>query len=718
MKNILFASLLFIRASGSHAQYSYPQTKTVDSSETYFGVTYKDPYRWLEYLQKPEVGQWFKAQADYTSSVLNKISGRDQLISEWKELDKLQPAKYNGRIFKGGRYFYRKTMPGENVGKLYYREGLNGKEELLFDPTTFIPGKLLTLENAAPSYDGKKIAFSYSEKGAEMATIRFMNVDTKELYKDSVFPVWFEFTWTFDNKAVLYNWIRNADFNDVSSRLNPKTRLHVLGTDESKDLDYFSNESYPELKIDSNIYPTIYLNDDAEKYIFGALRSVQNEMVLHYAPVPGSYDEKIKWKPLSKESDKLVRSVITKGDDMFAITYKDAKNYKLVYTSLKNPDWGNAKTIAPEQKDKTLESADYSKDYILMIHSDGINNTLSKYNLNTKKTAQVKLPFSGTINIACLNTKSNKWTVGITSWIKPYTEFSYDAETDAFSPDAFNKPPVFPAAFNDLKVEEVEVKGHDGVMIPLSIIYKKGTKLDGKNVCQVESYGSYGYSFRPFFSMTRMTLATKGVVIAFPHVRGGSEKGQEWYKAGFKATKPNTWKDFISCAEYLVSKGYTSPEKMAGTGTSAGGILISRAITERPDLFAAAICNVGCANALRLEFSANGPVNVPEFGSVKDSVECRALYEMDGIQHVVKNTKYPAVLGVGGWNDPRVEVWQPGKFVAAVQQASSSQKPVLMKVNYDNGHFTEDKNVTFANFADQYAFSLWQCGHPDFQLKQ
>jgi prolyl oligopeptidase len=164
-----------------------------------------------------------------------------------------------------------------------------------------------------------------------------------------------------------------------------------------------------------------------------------------------------------------------------------------------------------------------------------------------------------------------------------------------------------------------------------------------------------------------------------------------------------------------VKQGYTSPQKLAGTGTSAGGILISRSITERPDLFAAAVCNVGCANAMRMEFSPNGPVNTPEFGTVKDPVECAALFEMDGVQHVEKGVKYPAVMGVGGWNDPRVCAWEPGKFVAALQADSTSGKPVLMKVNYDNGHFTEEKIVTFKDFAGQYAFMLWQTGQKDFQ---
>jgi len=255
-------------------------------------------------------------------------------------------------------------------------------------------------------------------------------------------------------------------------------------------------------------------------------------------------------------------------------------------------------------------------------------------------------------------------------------------------------------------------------MIPLSIIYKRGTKLDGNNPCLMDGYGAYGISIDPAYWPIPNVLVTKGAIAAIAHVRGGGEKGQGWYKAGYKTTKPNTWKDFNTCAQYLIDNKYTSPAKLAGWGTSAGGVLISRAITERPDLYAAALCNVGCANAMRLEFSANGPVNIPEFGTVKDSSECRALYEMDGMQHVVAGTKYPAVLSIGGWNDPRVAPWEPAKFAAALQTASTSGKPVLIKINYDNGHFTEDKAVTFANFADQMAFAMWQCGHPDFQPKK
>ena len=517
---------------------------------------------------------------------------------------------------------------------------------------------------------------------------------------------------------VIGPWIKSADGKDPESRLNSKTKLHVVNTDPSRDIDFFSNASYPEMHIDPSVYPYAFLDEDSRGYIYSGEGTVQSEIKMYYAPISEFNAKKINWKILCTPADKIVRGLVIKGDDLYVITYNHAKNYKVIYTNLKNPNWNSAATIAAENPKETIEGITYCKDYMFITYSDGINNRLTKYNFSSKKETEIKLPFKGTVFVQCFNTKSNDCLIGITSWTKPYTEFDYNAETDAFKPSPFNTPPAYPAAYKNLVVEEVFAKGHDGEMIPLSIIHKEGMKKDGSNICFMDSYGAYGYSMTPEFSVRETSLAVRNVVVAIPHVRGGSEKGEAWYRAGFKTTKPNTWKDFISCAEYLVENGYTSPQKIAGTGTSAGGILISRAITERPDLFAAAICNVGCANALRLEFGSNGPVNTPEFGTVKDSSECKALFEMDGMQHVVKGVKYPAVICVGGWNDPRVVAWEPGKFAAALQNASTSGKPVLLKINYDNGHFTEDKMVTWANFSNQYAFVLWQCGHPDFQPKK
>jgi prolyl oligopeptidase len=718
MRKVFLSLIALISCLLTLSQYQYPFTKSTDAGDTYFGVNYKDPYRWLENFKDPEVVNWFKKQADLSNSVLNNISGRDELIAEWKMLDKLQPPQIGSITYEGGRLFYRKKMPGENLSKLYYRQGFTGKEILLFDPTTFIKGKTLSLQSALPSFDGRKIIISYSESGAEVSTIRVMEVDTKKFLPEAIYPSWFgPISWTFDNKAFTYFSQKTGDNTSPEFELNTKTRLHKLGDDVKNDIDFLSNESYPQLDIKPNELPFAGLNKDSRNYIFADLANVRSEMNVLFAPVSQFNSAKKEWKPLCTPGDKLVKSREIIGDDVYAISYRDAKNYQLLHTRLPNPDWSKADVVAPGKAGQTLERTAYCKDYLLLTYSDGVNNQVYKYNLRTKKTREIKLPFPGTAIVYCIDTKKNNCMVAITSWNKPFTELNLDVTTNTFTPGAFNKPAIYPAAYRQLEVEETEVKGHDGVMIPLSVIYRKGMKRDGNNVCLMDSYGAYGSSMTPYFNVLENSLAVRGIVIAIPHVRGGSEKGEEWYRAGYKTTKPNTWKDFNSCAEYLIDKGYTSAKKLAGTGTSAGGILISRAITERPDLYAAAICNVGCANAMRMETAPNGPANIPEFGTVKDSVECRALYEMDGVQHVAKNTPYPAVICVGGWNDPRVIAWEPGKFAAALQNATTSGKPVLMKVNYDNGHFTEDRSVTYANFADQFAFAMWQCGHPDFQLK-
>jgi prolyl oligopeptidase len=712
MRQFFFRLLPVLVTLSCDAQWNYPPTKTVDASDTYFGKTYSDPYRWLEDLKDTNVIAWFKAQAELTDDVLAKIPGRDALVQEWLALDKLRPMAYADITYENGRVFYKKTLGGENVGKLYYRDGWDGPEKLLFDPSTYKTGVTTTINSFIPSWNGKYVALALTSGGAEYSDLRILKVGDKTLMPESIYPTYGPYGWTKDSKSFFYDAGKVTDIKNLAIELNRKTKLHKLGSDFADDRDIFSDESNPELDITPKEFPGASIDESYPEYLVGSVSTVQNEMRLYYAPVSELKNQKIKWDVLCKTSDNLIRGFAFNGDYIYAVTHTDAPRYKVVRTSVKHPDWAHAETVIPEAAD-TIQSIAKSKHYLLVVYSDGVVCRLVKYDFATGKTAEVKLPATGTVDVSCPDWKSDRCLVSITSWTLPRTTYDLDAQKDVFTKSIFNTAIEYPG-FENLVSEEVEVPGHDGTMIPLSIVYRKGMAMDGANSCILDGYGAYGISYTPRFSILH-SVANRGVVLAFAHPRGGSEKGEAWYKAGFKTTKPNTWKDFISCAEYLVKKGYTSPQKLAGTGTSAGGILISRSITEHPDLFAAAVCNVGCANAMRMEFTPNGPVNTPEFGTVKDPVECAALFEMDGVQHVEKGVKYPAVLGVGGWNDPRVAPWEPGKFIAALQADSTSGKPVLMKVNYDNGHFTEEKIVTFKNFASQDAFLLWQTGQKDFQ---
>lgn len=715
MKLVHFISALTFSASLVGFSQSYPPTKTGNEVDVFHGVSYPDPLRWIEDMKNPEVEQWFKNQAEYTNQVLSKVHGIQALAKEWGDLSLIQQEKYTDIYYRGGIYFYKKTLPNETIGKIYMRKGKSVSEELLFDPITFIEGKILSVTTIKPSFDGKFLGIAYAENGAEIGSLIIVDVVKKKVLPQKYEPNGNGISeWMPDNSGFL--WIKFSTLDTSSPELFLNVKTMFQSTDFNKPSeDFFSKEKNSELPIDDADLPVAFTFKDLPNYVFSGLFTVQNELRTFYVKNEPHSKNKLNWKVLSEVKDGLIGNFEFYQGNIFAISTKNAPKLKLITTSLENPNWDKAEIIVPERSEK-LESFIKCRDYLVLVYTDGINCSLYKYALNNKKLEKIETPLSGTFVLNVLDNKTNVVTLRINSWNRAPISYDLDLDKTVFTRSEFSKPTNYPKVFDDLIVEEVDVKGHDGVMIPLSLIYKKGIKKDGQNVCIMEAYGAYGMSSKPYFDVMYNTLATKGVIIAIPHVRGGGEKGYDWYMGGYKSTKPNTWKDFISCGEWLVQNGYTSPSKLGGMGTSAGGILITRAITERPDLFAAAVCNVGVANALRLEFTPNGSGNVPEYGSVNNPEECKGLYEMDGVAHIKKGEKYPAVLCVAGWNDPRVIPWQPAKFAAMMQLNSATTKPALLKVNYDNGHFTENKNVTYLDFAHQFGFVLWQCGHPDFQL--
>lgn len=705
---ILAAAPAGAALAGTHP----PATPERPVTDTYFGTRVVDDYRWLEDLKNPETTAWLKAQADYTAGVIDRIPGRDSLLDDFVRLDAMRPAVISNVTRKNGRYFYKKTLPSENVGRLFYRQGLNGKETLLFDPTAGANGTSVSLSFYRVSEDGKKVVLGVAEKGSESSTVRIMDVDTKTLAPEVIAPCWLGIgDWSKDGSGFTYNLMGSADVHNKSRELNTTASFHVVGTDPKKDVVLLSAAKYPDLGIQPHDIPVVRFSDD-HQYLFGTAASVRNELTMFVAPASELLAPKIHWKPLLRPSDDVV-AFVDHGDELYLLSHKDAPHYRILKTSMRRPDVAHATVVRPEGKN-TIVALDRTRDYLLATTSDGVNSHVFEYAYAGSKWSPVPLPRAGTVVVGGYDATSNDAQLVITSWTRPTQRFEFQPATRSVSLSPLDVAVSFPG-MDDLVAEEVEVPAKDGVEVPLSILYNKRLVRDGQANCYLTGYGSYGISLRPRFSLLDLALLNRGVVVAIAHVRGGGEKGFAWYHGGYKTTKPNTWNDFIACAEYLDRNHYTSPARMFGTGTSAGGILIGRAITERPDLFGAAVCNVPCANAVRMENMPNGPVNTPEFGTVKDSTEFRALLEMDAYQHVKPGVKYPAVMCVGGFNDPRVIVWQPAKFAAALQNATSSGKPVLLQVNYDDGHFTEDKKVTFRNFANMYAFCLWQTGNPSFQ---
>ncbi len=334
---------------------NYPPTRTVDASDTYFGKTYNDPYRWLENIADSEVEAWFKAQAELTDALLANIPGRDGLVEEWLALDKLQPAEDSAITYKQGRVFYKKVLSGENVGKLYFREGWEGEERLLFDPATYKAGVTTTIGRVVPSWDGQHIAIGFSSGGGEYSEIRVLEVDGRYLLPECIYPSLMPLAWTNDSRAFFYDAGKVTNVKSMEVQLNRKTRLHKLGTDTSTDIDVFSNESQPELGITAKERAVAFIDDSNPAYLIGVAASAQKELRVFYAPISGLNEERIKWEVLCKPPDCLVFPIVWGGkifvfdrNHVYAVTHRDAPNYKVVRTSMQHPDWGDAETIIPE----------------------------------------------------------------------------------------------------------------------------------------------------------------------------------------------------------------------------------------------------------------------------------------------------------------------------------------------------------------------------------
>ena len=502
MSFFLFAGYLL-----NAQNFQYPATDKRPLTDTYFGKTVTDDYRWLEDVNSEEVKNWLKAQGDYTNNWLEKIPGRNALIEDFKKFDALRPATINGIKREANRYFYKKTLSGESIGKIYYRNGKDGKEMLLFDPSTYKRGKNFSVSYFIPSRDGKKIALGLAEGGAEISTIRVFNVDTKKFYPESIYPSWFGVSgWTGDNKGFIYTNQKSGDKNSMDMLMDASAMYHVVGTQPTNDKLIFSREHNPDLGIKPEDICFVYYSEDY-KYIIGALGGVNQDGNLFYAPADRLLKEDIKWKRLIQSEDSVVNTVIY-DDKVFLLSHNGASKFKVLVSSLNDLDVKNAKTALPEG-DQTIVYITRSKDYLFIIKSDGINNHIDQFNFITGKIEPVKLPINGTSDMYPLDVETNDCILFTTSWKQPTTIYDYNTTTQNTNLSSFNIPVKYPG-IDELVVEEVEVPGHDGVMIPLSIIYNKKIKKDGSNVCYMTGYGAYGFSGVPYFSTLHLAMLNRG----------------------------------------------------------------------------------------------------------------------------------------------------------------------------------------------------------------
>lgn len=661
-----------------------------------------------------------KAQADYARTILDSIPGRKKFADIFKKFDEqkaffLQELK----ISEDGGSFYTGINTGENQAKLYYRPSYTEKEVLLFDPEIYQKeeSKNWAINEFYPSPDGKHVIFTISAGGSETGYLLCINVATRSLLPEVITPVKRYAAW-INNTIFTYITLNSADVHDINRNKNTRSFVHTLGELLTKDREVFSSSLYPELKIDSNRTGLIEHPDMSSDYIIGVVFSGNDDIKLYSTTLTGFYQHKREFKQLVSWKDEVYDYRLYKNT-MFLISRKNASNYKVLQIDLNNPDVTKAKVMVPEFKDERITDVQVTRDALYISTSkNGVVAGLYRKEYGNKPPEAIPLPLpAGSLKLISAGSKSNDLWVKASGWLTGGKTFKYNPLKNSFTPQLLGAEAVN-HEFDSLVVEEIIIRSHDGTMVPVSLLYQKGLKRDGNNSLWLQGYGSYGISHAPFFSRQMLSFTLFGGIVGITHVRGGGELGDAWHEAGRKVNKPNTWKDFIAAAEYMIREKYTSAKKIGISGGSAGGILIGRAMTERPDLFAAAIPQVGIMNPLRFENTPNGGSNADEFGTVKDSVECKALFEMDAYHHIKEGATYPATLITAGINDPRVIAWQPAKFAARLQAADKGGKPILFLTDYEAGHgYGNSLQKIRINTTDIMSFILWQTGHPDFQMK-
>lgn len=722
----LFA-LLAVLSCGFHASFASaapPVAPVRDVVDKYWGVEVHDPYRYMENVKAPEVQKWMKGQADFTDGVLDKLPIRNELLARIEELDSGRAFRISGVERSGdGRLFYLKVRAEENLSKLYVRAANGADERLLLDPSAIksSDGGHYSISWYVPSPDGRRVVYGLAASGSEQDVLHVIDVETGKLLKDSIDRMEAGYTepqWLADGSGFYYSRLQKLapGAPETDGYRLSRAYLHRLGTDPAADPVVFATDLWPNVSIADVDFPSIVLAKGSPYAVGKIKHGDSNPLTLYAAPLGKSADLSKRgagaspWKMVCDVADSVTDFAVH-GEDIYLMSAKTAPRFKVVRTSLAAPDFANAQiVVAPG--DQVVAGLRAAKDALYIQFREGGAGKVARLGWESgAKLQALTLPGgypSG--RIIGSGTAGTGVMIETAAWTRAGLTYAYDPAKNAFTDIQLNPIGKFDdvAGFESI---EVVVPSHDGVMVPLSIIYKAGLKLDGSHPTYLTGYGSYGISRNVGYNPTILAWLERGGVYAVAHVRGGGEYGDAWHMAGQKLNKPNTWKDFIACAEYLIAKGYTASERLAGQGGSAGGILIGRAITARPDLFGAALLDVGSLDAVRAEFTTNGVPNIQEFGTVTREDEFRALLEMSSYHHVKDGVKYPAVMLSHGINDPRVEPWMSAKMAARLQAATSSDKPVLLRLDYHAGHgIGSTKRQLLKSVADKYAFLLWQTG--------
>ncbi len=673
---------------------TYPQTKRIDVVEKPFGQKVSDPYRWLEndVRSDKEVAGWVESQNKVTNAYLDNLPGRDIFRARLKELYNYE--KFTIPIEKGGRYFYLRNSGVQNQLVLYVRDSVDGAGRVLIDPNSWAKDGATALAEWSADDDGTRVAYAVQDGGTDWRTIRVLDVNTSKVMDDEV--KWARFTsiaWAKDGAGFFYARFPEPKQGTASqaSVENHAVYFHAIGTPQAKDRLVFATPDQPTM-----VHSLVSVTKDG-RYI--TIFSTPGSLVANLLTVVDLNSSDWKPRKLVSKLDYLWGVVGNVGTKFFLETTKDAPRLKVVTMDIAAAD-PVITDVVPEQ-DSVLNGASLVGGRLLLSYMVDVKTEVRRYTLDGKADGIVKLPGIGTA-IGFEGGMEDKETFfGFTSFNAPGIIYRYDVGSNTAR--AWSEAKVG-MDLNRIAVEQRFYTSKDDTRVPMFIVRRKD--VIGPAPTLLYAYGGYGLIDSPSFSPERLAWVEQGGVFAIAYIRGGGEYGKVWHEAGRRQNKQNVFDDFIAAGEYLKAQGIASPDGLAIQGASNGGLLIGAVVNQRPDLFAAALPQVGVMDMLRFDKFTAGKLWVDEYGSVEQEADFRNLFKYSPYHNIQSGKDYPAILATTADTDDRVVPGHTFKYVAALQAADIGPKPHLVRIETRAGHGAgKPTDKIIEETADLWAFA-------------
>lgn len=692
--NIYF--LIFtLTCLNSGAQMTYPLTKVVNQSDTYFGVQVKDPYRWLEDDNSSETKDWVMSQNDVTQHYFSTISCKqkikDRLTELWNFDKKSVP-------FKKGNFYFSYINNGlQNQSVFCFQKSLLDVPTILLDPNVFSADGTTSLSGIAISKNAKYLAYGISRAGSDWVEIHIMDIETKLDLKEVI--KWVKFSdISWKGNGFYYSRYNEPSKEKAFTQKNEfhKIYYHRLNTSQTEDNLVFEDLDHPDRNFSAHV-----TNDENYLCIYGSETTSGNSLMV---------------KDLSSKDNPFVKiasnfdndySVIENiGKQFYIYTNNDASNYRVVKIDLNNPLPFQWIDILPESK-HLLEHVTFCGNKLISNYLQNVSSKLFVHNLSGKLEHEIAL--NGICKVSGMNSSIEEKDLfySTVSYTYPEEIYFYDSQLKT-SKRIFKPNCIFKSA--EYTTKQVFYESKDGTKISMFITHKTDLKIDGTNPCFVFGYGGFNISYTPEFRIDRALFLEAGGIYCVPNLRGGGEYGENWHASGIKCKKQNVFDDFIGACEYLIKNKYTTSAKLAIHGRSNGGLLIGAVMTQRPDLAKVAIPTVGVLDMLRFHLFTIGRAWTVDYGCSENEIEFKCLYQYSPL-HAIKKLNYPATLVLTGDHDDRVVPAHSFKFISELQKNNISDNPTLIRIDVNAGHGSgKPISKQILEFTDMWSFVFHNLG--------